>query len=110
MRFYSGPASTVVVEGVNLTTDRAADDTDELVGRLQRATADSTVENDEKQKSFVTIVGYLATEHGLNGEAYLKEWIEKKTKAQAFDIQRETEGFREATQTALARAGANSVG
>jgi Protein of unknown function (DUF3037) len=108
MRFYSGPASTVIVEGVNLTTERAADDTDELVGRLQRAAADSTSGEDTKQKPLVTIVGYLATEHGLNGEAYLKEWIEMKTKARAFDIQRETEGFREATQAALSGAGTAS--
>lgn len=105
MRFFSGPASTVVVEGVNLTTERAADDTDALVGRLQRAAANSTEQDAQEQNSLVAIVGYLATEHGLNGEAYLKEWIETKTKARAFDIQRETEDFRKATQVAVARAG-----
>ena len=102
MRYYAGQTSTVVVEGVNLTTERAADETDELVGRLQRAAADSTSKDHAKQKPLVTIVGYLATEHGLNGETYLKEWIETKTKARAFDIQRETESFRQATQAALA--------
>jgi hypothetical protein len=108
MRYYSGPASTVVVEGVNLTTERAADDTDALVGRLQRAAENSTTSDLPKHKAMVTIVGYLATEHGLNGEAYLKEWIETKTKARAFDIQRETEDFRKATQAALAGAGRSS--
>jgi len=103
MRCYEGQTSTVVVEGVNLATERAADETDALVGKLQRA-ASAPVPHQSKEKSVVAIVGYLATEHGLNGEAYLKDWIETKTNARAFDIQRETENFRRATQAALAAA------
>ncbi len=103
MQFYSGKAATVVVEGVNLTTERAADDADALVGRLQRAASNPSVQNVQENR-LLSIVGYLATEHGLNGEAYLKEWIEAKANAQAFDVEREADKLREATQIALTSA------
>jgi hypothetical protein len=104
MRFFSGSQATVVLEGVNLGLDSAASDADALVGKLQRARANGSA-HASPEKPIIAIVGYVATENGLNGEAFLKDWIEKAGDATAVDVEREAPRLRFETEKALGMAG-----
>jgi len=103
MRVFSGNRATVL-EGVNLGLEGAAAEADALVGKLQRARANGSV-HASPDKPIIAIVGYLASENGLNGEAFLKDWIEKAGSATAVDVEREGERLRLETERALDAAG-----
>lgn len=90
-RFVDDDQKVVILEGVNLASANAEDDTDALVSRLQRIKESNGPADLRKQ--MITLVGYLSSPNGLNGEAALVDWIEKKGEAQTFDLVREREQF-----------------
>lgn len=103
MRLFSGHKATVVLEGVNLALENAAEQADALVGKLQRVRENGSPQVHE-ERNIIAIVGYVASRDGLNGETYLKNWIEKKGEAVVLDVERETERLREKTIEALRNA------
>lgn len=104
MRFFSGSNATVVLEGVNLALENAAAEADALVGKLQRVRANDRA-NQTASHRVIAIVGYLASENGLNGEAFLKDWIERAGEAKALDVEREATQLRTETELAIDEAG-----
>jgi len=104
MRCFLGREATVVVEGVNLALENAASEADALVGKLQRVRANGSIQPSADRR-VIAIVGYVASENGLNGEAFLKDWIEKAGNATALDVQREGAKLRAETEQALTEAG-----
>jgi DUF3037 family protein len=105
MRHYLGTNATVIIEGVNLSSENAPDETDALVGRLERVRANGHGPLVDSERPVVAVVGYLSSPGGLNGETYLKEWIEQRGQATALDVERETERLRTCAQLALDQAG-----
>ena len=99
MRLFLGIRGDVAVDAVNLSTKDAARDADAMVGKLWRARECHT------DRPLVGIIGYLSSPGGLNGEAFLKDWMERKGQVSTFDIVREQEQFREATERAIAQVG-----
>jgi hypothetical protein len=49
----------------------------------------------------LAIDGHISSPGGLNGETYLKNWIEKGGEAKTFDLIREQDQLREATKHAI---------
>src|SRR5438093_2848168 len=90
MRLFLGIRGDVAVDAVNLSTKDAARDADAMVGKLWRARECDT------DRPLVGIIGYLSSPGGLNGEAFLKDWMERKGQVSTFDIVREQEQCREA--------------
>lgn len=84
----------VVIEGINLASPNAVEDTFALVGKLH-----NIQRNQELKTEFV--LGYLASPSGLNGEADLKEFIEKEIEAPVLDLTRESSEFRARVVEAL---------
>jgi hypothetical protein len=89
----------LVVDGVNLASVDAEVQSDALVSRLLRIKAGNATSS--TQRSVKACIGYLASPHGLNGEAALVEWIQEKCDAQVFDLIREPERFAFAVHTEL---------
>jgi hypothetical protein len=104
MRFFSGTQATVVLEGVNLGLENAATEADALVGKLQRVRANGSA-HPTGDRSVIAIVGYVASPDGLNGEGFLKDWIEEAGDATALDVEREPDQLRAATERAIQEAG-----
>lgn len=61
-----------------------------------------TVSGDRK---VIAIVGYVASSNGLNGEKFLKSWIEEAGDAVAPDVRREPDERRLDTEKAIEAAG-----
>jgi hypothetical protein len=80
----------LVIEGVNLATAAAEQDADALVSRLLRIRDANGTGN---AREVVACVGYLTSPSGLNGEAFLVEWIQRKAEAKTFDLVRESDTF-----------------
>ncbi len=99
-RFKTGPDKLLVIDGVNLASVDAEEEADALVSKLLRIKAGS--ENDPIRRTLKLCVGYLASPHGLNGEATLVDWIREKAEAETFDLIREKEGFLSAVDNELA--------
>lgn len=97
LRSYQGSRRCVVIEGVNLAGDTADDETDTTVSRLLRLREGLTQEP-------LTLIGYLASPKGLNGEKPLVDWMEQKTQARVFDLVKEKTDFRNAAEGMLAEA------
>jgi hypothetical protein len=89
-RYITDQHKLVVLEGVNLAAASAEMESDALVSRLQRIREANGHSNG---KEVVALVGYLASPHGLNGEAVLVDWIKEKGGAQIFDLTRQREDF-----------------
>ncbi len=87
------------MEAVNLAATTAETDTDSLVSRLLRVREASDF--GVGQKRIAVMVGYLASPEGLNGEAALRDWIEKKVDAQTFDLINQEGQFRDAVNLEL---------
>lgn len=88
------PSGWVVVDAVNLSNSSQAEaSADALASKLMRLRRGQTVA--------ALFVGYLASPGGLNGETYLKRWIEEQTGARAFDTTTEAEAFRQAVARSL---------
>jgi len=104
MQVFRGATKDVVLDAVNLSTKDAPERADEVVGKLRRARL-----NGEglalKPRSVLAIVGYVSSPGGLNGETYLKNWIEQGGEAKTFDLVREKEQLRAATIDAIKDAG-----
>lgn len=90
-RFKSGSDKMLVVEGVNLASVNAELEVDALVSRFQRIIAGNSKGDDPMAVRFC--VGYLASPHGLNGEAALVDWIKEAVNAKTFDLVREASQF-----------------
>lgn len=103
MRVFKGATQDVVLDAVNLASDDAPRQADEIVGKLQRARLNGHGMT-AKPRRLTAFVGYVSTPAGLNGEAYLKDWIENAGKAQAFDLRREQQELRNTVQRALEKA------
>jgi hypothetical protein len=97
-RVYRGQKRDVIVEGVNLAGAQPDQHVDALVSKLMRL-----IEGPEKKCTF--LVGYLASPHGLNGEAPLVEWLERKTAAKTFNLKTQREDFHEAARQSVRSAG-----
>jgi len=88
------PSGWVVVDAVNLSNSSQAEaSADALASKLMRLQRGQAVA--------ALFVGYLASPGGLNGETYLKRWIEEQTGARAFDTTTEAEAFRRAVARSL---------
>ena len=89
----------LVVEGVNLAAADAETQSDALVSRLLRIKAGN--EAPSMHRTVRACIGYLASPHGLNGEAALVEWIKERGEAQIFDLIREPERFADAVHAGI---------
>jgi hypothetical protein len=103
LRTYSGSAGDVVLEAINLSAQNAADQADGIVGKLQRARLNGHGLV-PKPRPLTALVGYTSSSHSLNGEAYLKSWIEEGGTARTFDLDKEQAQLREAAADAIHRA------
>ena len=103
MRVFKGAAQDVVLDAVNLAADDAPRQADEIVGKLQRARLNGHGMT-ARPRRLTAVVGYVSTPSGLNGEAYLKDWIENAGGARAFDLRREQTELRSTVRTALEEA------
>ena len=103
MRVYRGATQDVVLDAVNLAAEDAPRQADEIVGKLQRARLNGHGMN-PKARQLTALVGYVSTPNGLNGEAYLKDWIENAGEARAFDLRREQAELRSNVKRALEEA------
>jgi hypothetical protein len=103
MRVLNGTSADVIVDAVNLSSSDAPRQADEVVGKLQRARSNG-LGPVKKERPVWAIVGYVSSPGGLNGEAYLKNWIEQAGDAKVFDLIREGEKIQEAAREALLHA------
>lgn len=103
MRVFCGTAGDVIVDAVDLSAKEAPEYADEMVGKLQRARLNGNGMS-QKSRPLSAIVGYLSSPGGLNGERYLKDWIEQGGDAKAFDLNLERHQLREAAEKALTEA------
>ncbi len=99
-RFKTGANKLLVIDGVNLASVDAEEEVDALVSKLLRVRAGN--ENDPVRRTLKLCVGYLASPHGLNGEATLVDWIQETAEAETFDLIRERERFLSAVDNELA--------
>lgn len=99
-RFKANADRLLIVDGVNLASVHAELETDALVSRLLRIKAGTESGNAKKQVKLC--IGYIASPHGLNGEATLVEWIRHKAEAETFDLLRDKETFISAVDNELA--------
>jgi hypothetical protein len=97
LRCYDGPSSIVIIEGVNLASNQAEQQSDAVVSKLLRLR-----EGVKKKVEF--LVGYLASPEGLNGEKALVEWIEHRADAKTFDLLRQRQQFRQTAGDMVADA------
>lgn len=109
MRVFRGARRDVVVDAVNLSVEDAPRQADEIVGKLQRARTNGHGLC-AKERSLTAVVGYVSTPSGLNGEAYLKNWIEMAGKAKAFDLRIEQAELRRAVNDAIEDASFELLG
>jgi Protein of unknown function (DUF3037) len=103
MRIFKGATQDVVLDAVNLAADDAPQRADEIVGKLQRARLNGHGLT-PKPRRLTAVVGYVSSPGGLNGEGYLKDWIEKAGAARAFDLRREQAQLRITIKEALDEA------
>ena len=99
-RFKSGLNKMLIIDGVNLASASAETEVDALVSKLLRIRAGS--ESSEAPRTVRLCVGYLASPHGLNGEAVLVDWIQERAEAETFDLIRERDKFVSAVDNELA--------
>jgi hypothetical protein len=99
-RFKTSSNKLLIVDGVNLASVYAEAEADALVSKLLRIKAGS--QNDHGQRMVKLCIGYIASPHGLNGEATLVDWIQEKAEAETFDLTREGEKFLSAVDNELA--------
>jgi len=98
-RFKANSDRLLIVDGVNLASADAEVEVDALVSKLMRIRAVS--KNGRSQQSVKLCIGYLASPHGLNGEAVLVDWIQESAEAETFDLVREREKFASAVDSEL---------
>ncbi|MDR3798809.1 MAG: DUF3037 domain-containing protein [Terracidiphilus sp.] len=103
MRVYRGEDADVVLDAVNLAAEDAPQQADCLVGKLRRARLNGHGPV-RRARPLLALVGYVSSPNGLNGEAYLKQWIEQDGEAQAFDLRREQQKLRDAAEKAMGDA------
>lgn len=108
MRVFSGTSGDVIVDAANLSTADAPRQADELVGKLHRARVNGRGLA-PKDRALWAIVGYVSSPGGLNGETYLKNWIEQAGEAKAFDLIREQDQLREAAREAMRHADSSAL-
>ena len=99
-RFAEDQHALFILEGVNLAAASAEEDADALVSRLQRV---REANGSLKGKRVSAVVGYLASPHGLNGEAALVEWINYKGEAKTFDLTRQRQDFSATVEAEVER-------
>lgn len=98
MRSLEGTHTTLIVDGVNLAGARARNDADALASRIRR------IRKARPDRQVVSLIGYMASPNGLNGEKDMAEWLQEDTESKTFDLDRENEQFRNATKQALREA------
>jgi hypothetical protein len=108
MRVLQGTSGDIIVDAVNLSSPDAPRQADEMVGKLCRARLNGRGLI-RKKRSVWAIVGYVSSPGGLNGETYLKNWIEQAGEAKVFDLIREKDKFQEAAREALLYADASAL-
>lgn len=85
LRSLEGRNTRVIVDGVNLAGANAEDDADALVSRIRRIRAAAN------GRDVVSLVGYMASPNGINGETHMKQWIEHDSESETFDVDVEGE-------------------
>jgi Protein of unknown function (DUF3037) len=103
MRAFKGATQDVVVEAVNLAAEDSPRQADEMVGKLQRVRCNGHGIV-PKGRRLTAFVGYVSTPNGLNGETFLKDWIESAGNAKAFDLRSEQAELRSSVKRALEEA------
>lgn len=96
MRGVRGETGVVVLEAVNLAGKHARRDADALVSRLMRIR--EGLGSDERMH---TIIGYMASPGGLNGETHMRDWIAEQVTESVFDLNRERESLNRSAIYAL---------
>jgi hypothetical protein len=91
---YRTDARMVIAEGVNLAASTGEQDADALASRIQRI-------KEGPHNGLRFLLGYLASPGRLNGEAVLKEWLERKSETRVYDLVAEAEEYRRATEQQL---------
>ncbi len=99
-RFKEDEYNLLVIEGVNLAGATAEQDADALVSRLLR------IKERQFAKKIIACVGYLTSPSGLNGEAFLINWIRTKAGAETFDLVKQ-ETFASQVERELSRLRTN---
>ena len=76
----------LVIDLINLATPDAVDDADAFASRILRI----------KESSLNTtfVLGYVSSPNGLNGEGYMKDWIEKKSETTMYNVIQAPDKFR----------------
>ena len=108
MRVLQGTSGDIIVDAVNLSSADAARQADEMVGKLRRARLNGDGLTKTGRPGWA-IVGYLSSPGGLNGETYLKTWIEEAGEAKVFDLIRERDELQNAAREALLFADASAL-
>lgn len=108
MRVLQGTSADVIVDAVNLSSTDAPRQADEMVGKLCRARLNGRGLV-KKQRPVRAIIGYVSSPGGLNGETYLRNWIEQAGDAKVFDLIREGDKLQEAAREAVAYADASAL-
>lgn len=101
LRGAVGDRGIVLFEGVNLAGRDARRDADALVSKMLRI-----FEGAQTRPTVRTIIGYMASPGGLNGESHMRDWIAERVTSQVYDLVREQELFRQAASRAIEEAGA----
>jgi len=96
LRSYRGNQGWVVIEGVNLASSKAEEETDATVSRLLRL-------REGVKKNAEILIGYLASPEGLNGERVLVDWMARQTEASVFDLTQQRNEFRETAENLVAK-------
>ena len=96
LRAYKGSHGWVVIEAVNLATDKADEESDATVGRLLRL-------REGEVGPCEVMIGYLAPPEGLNGRGVLLDWIRERGEAKTFDLTREQSAFYQTADRLIAQ-------
>jgi hypothetical protein len=103
MRVFHGRQADVVIDAVNLSTTSATKEADALVSKLLRARRNGHGMI-PKDRAVIALIGYVSSPGGLNGEHFLKDWIEQAGEAKTFDLIREKSFLKDAAQAAMKEA------
>ena len=96
-RGVRGAHGVVLLEAVNLAGKHARRDADAIASKLMRILDAQT-----NQHEVHTIVGYMASPGGLNGETHMKEWLRERVTPHVYDLSRDDETIRLETAQAIA--------
>lgn len=95
-RGVRGSRGLVMLEAVNLAGKNARRDADAIASKLMRIH-----QGQSGTQELRTIIGYTSSPGGLNGEMHMREWLREMVTPHVYDLIREDDRFRNATQRAI---------